>query len=538
MSSNAPFRTRPESELVWYYAQCLEVLKYHPAIRPQVLELLVDKCLEMDVEIKITDVGEAKIDEEKEDDDDDIFELELDEPGPSKEDDEGNLTATVDEMANKLDSLMLLLFQYSSQLSASGTAEAVEELYKVYSHVFESTVLICHKSKFVQFLLLYVCGQEGKLNDAGSIDDDDDDQQDEDSTPLYRQFAAKLIDIVLDPFRATVTRQSGACYLASFVSRASFVCAETVCESVSALLRWAEAYIDSIASQPKSPSRPTADNPGDQCSLHALFYTVCQSAFYIMCFRGTEALEFFHNERMSGNDDEHIDIGAGRWTQLCSHRTRPLRYCLESVRSEFLELSRTHDLIDASVINTVVQRDGSIPVVKHRKRKVSKITTAATLEKERLRGGVGGLGKGTNPLDSFFPFDPYLLRRSHVFIEPVYIHWCGVAGGAGGGAADDFESDDDEVNAAADDTMADDENDDLGGESADDSSSDHDDDEASDSDDSSDGDSDDLAAFEPMSLASDAPPPDTPPRTGVAPREAWSETLKRTRAPSIENGSW
>lgn len=35
----------------------------------------------------------------------------------------------------------------------------------------------------------------------------------------------------------------------------------------------------------------------------------------------------------------------------------------------------------------------------------------------------GGLGKGSNPLDSFFPFDPYLLRRSHVYVEDMYNTW-------------------------------------------------------------------------------------------------------------------
>lgn len=42
------------------------------------------------------------------------------------------------------------------------------------------------------------------------------------------------------------------------------------------------------------------------------------------------------------------------------------------------------------------------------------------------RGAVtkaGGLGRGSNPLDSFFPFDPYLLRRSHVYVASMYNSW-------------------------------------------------------------------------------------------------------------------
>lgn len=35
----------------------------------------------------------------------------------------------------------------------------------------------------------------------------------------------------------------------------------------------------------------------------------------------------------------------------------------------------------------------------------------------------GGLGRGSDPLDSFFPFDPYLLRRSHVYVASMYNSW-------------------------------------------------------------------------------------------------------------------
>ena len=38
----------------------------------------------------------------------------------------------------------------------------------------------------------------------------------------------------------------------------------------------------------------------------------------------------------------------------------------------------------------------------------------------------GGLGTGSNPLDSFFPFDPYLLRNSSVYINDLYRGWRGL----------------------------------------------------------------------------------------------------------------
>src|SRR3569623_2035314 len=103
ISSHAPFRTKPEAEILWYYKQCLYILRYHRGLQSEVIDLLVDKCLEMDVEIKISEQGEAVIDDEK--DDNCLFELDLEEKKPK----ERVLDVSVDEMANKLDALMLQL---------------------------------------------------------------------------------------------------------------------------------------------------------------------------------------------------------------------------------------------------------------------------------------------------------------------------------------------------------------------------------------------------------------------------------------------
>ena len=42
---------------------------------------------------------------------------------------------------------------------------------------------------------------------------------------------------------------------------------------------------------------------------------------------------------------------------------------------------------------------------------------------KRKDSGAGGMGSGDNPLDSFFPFDPYLLRRSSRFINHIYVRY-------------------------------------------------------------------------------------------------------------------
>jgi hypothetical protein len=77
IASNGPFWTKPRQELDYYYRQCFTVLEYLPNIREQVIALVIDKALEIDVNIKIKDGGEVIIDDEK--DSDGIFELDEEE---------------------------------------------------------------------------------------------------------------------------------------------------------------------------------------------------------------------------------------------------------------------------------------------------------------------------------------------------------------------------------------------------------------------------------------------------------------------------
>ena len=561
MAANAPFRLRPDAELLWYYRQCLRVLQYLPAVRGQVLELIIDRCLEVDVEIKITDVGEARVDASSSDSNDEeddatvMSQLDLEEhDDDKKKKTESTAIAaavapaedtTVDAMAEKLDSLMLLLFEHLEECVAHGIS--TDELFQILLRVFESSIIITHKSKFVQFLILHVCGLETRRQSAAAAVAANDPQvPQEEEGVLYREFAAKLIDILLDPYRATVTRQTGACYLASFVSRGNYVCAETACESVDALLRWAEAYMTSLGD---AVSINAAD-AREQSRLHSLFYTVCQSAFYIMCFRGSEAVQWTGRAaNTAAQDAVTVDLGADRWTKICSHPLLPLRYCLESVRVEFLRISKMFSLIEEQVLNRLLEDDchqSGSPGRQRKKKRISLISTEVTLEKERLRGGVGGIGRGTNPLDSFFPFDPYLLRRSYGFVEPFYIHW------AGGASEEDVVVDSD----------ADGDGNETGGHNHNDDNDDGEDDEGSQAEDppedqdNSDSDSEDESEAVTrrnrlLSFASNATSVSTMPGSvddrsvpqhvvrNEEQNNAWSNASKRPRAPSIEsNGSW
>ena len=117
MASNFPFKLLPSNIHLWYFHQCLAVVKYVPQLQKDVLELFIDRCLEIDVEIKIEDSGDVKVDESKEEkeddgavDDSDIFGIDLDPTDDNKQqmkkNGESQLMAaeeeSVDEMAEKV----------------------------------------------------------------------------------------------------------------------------------------------------------------------------------------------------------------------------------------------------------------------------------------------------------------------------------------------------------------------------------------------------------------------------------------------------
>jgi|AntRauTorckE5430_2_1112549.scaffolds.fasta_scaffold00340_7 RNA polymerase I-specific transcription initiation factor RRN3 len=427
-------------------------------------------------------------------------------------------------------------------------------MYKMIITAFNSVILTTHRSKFVQFVILFLCGLDYDSKDHEKKKDDEEVVQAADQSMLSREFAAKLIDLVLDPFRPSINRQSAACYLASFVSRSTSVCPGTACEAVSAILRFAEAYMDTYHTEALARNARRGagmdfgtGNQTSKVALHSIFYTACQSAFYIMCFRGRECIEYYQKAveyyahlDHENDDEDHIllypdpkliDISMQRWTRLVSHHLHPLMHCLESVRGEFLLLSDRFDLIEGSVLERLIIKDrkmASSPKKGQMVKKANSIRTAATQEKRRMNGGVGGLGRGSNPLDSFFPFDPYLLRRSYSFVEPYYRHWIG-------SLYDDSlknESECEEASNLVDDEVSIGDDDDI--------SSDDLDDEEDDNDHSI----EDTTECTAMSLTSttcfipendDSSDSDITANDLAVKKETWMRELKRSRALSIED---
>jgi RNA polymerase I-specific transcription initiation factor RRN3 len=227
-----------------YTAQLLEICRYEPMLQARILELIISKCLEMDVEIVIEDSGDVRIDQQALDDGDldfdDAFEdmaqsfnssrghsrnnsrSNMGSAGKRKQLTETSATripAEVSEMADKLDSVLLLVVQFCEQQitgSAGSTGGAQEgassavpssgardRLLQQLLSIFENNIMSIHKSKFVHF--------------AASL-----------HNPFAQAVAEKLVGITLDERASATQRQSAVMYLASYLSRATFLSAEFI----------------------------------------------------------------------------------------------------------------------------------------------------------------------------------------------------------------------------------------------------------------------------------------------------------------------
>eukprot|EP00112_Aurelia_sp_Birch-Aquarium-sp1_P000797 Seg1077.16 transcript_id=Seg1077.16/GoldUCD/mRNA.D3Y31 product="RNA polymerase I-specific transcription initiation factor RRN3" protein_id=Seg1077.16/GoldUCD/D3Y31 len=99
---------------------------------------------------------------------------------------------------------------------------------------------------------------------------------------------------------------------------------------------------------------------------------------------------------------------------ICSFdQVDPLKFCAPSIVDMFARVTRMHEVVFCYTI------------IEHNKR--SFLPTMFT----------NSVRDNKNMLDSFFPFDPYLLKKSSTYIKPIYQEWTGIE-------SDDIEEDDEE----------------------------------------------------------------------------------------------
>ncbi|KAM2063476.1 hypothetical protein ACFX16_027010 [Malus domestica] len=322
-------------------------------VRIPMLTGVVELLLDLDVEIGWDDI--------EDDSSKGIFEMELEAVHESTDDDLNDdseiarkLSTKVsgsNSFAEKLDSLLVLTFEHLESCEVGGR---LIEVFETLLESFKRTVLTAYKSKFAQFVIFYACSL-----DPGNCG---------------VTFALMLENTFFCSTNPPLLRMSAVSYLASYLSRAKFLLASVIANTLERLVDWCCKYVK---------TQNDKVNP----EAHRVFYSGCQAIMYLLCFRMRSMM----------------DVPLLKSWLLClplesvlNNKLSPLQVCLPSIVNEFLRQSKAAGLFMT----------------------LDKFDFDDYLESE-LSKEFGGRER----LDMFFPFDPCLLKKSDRYIRPKFIFW-------------------------------------------------------------------------------------------------------------------
>ncbi|XP_029432038.1 RNA polymerase I-specific transcription initiation factor RRN3 isoform X1 [Rhinatrema bivittatum] len=378
LAEKFPFVTKSARTLECYVHNLLRITVYFPALRADVLQLVTEKLLKMDVSASRQDIEEAEeaaLQALETGDgttaEEGLFNMDEDEDAEAQEKSMGSLANEMmaHPIAERLDLVLSILFSYIKDvcyINGEMDLSRTKDLYRDLLAVFDKLILPTHASCAVQYSMFYVCSFKLGLAEA---------------------FLEHLWKKLQNPNNPAVIRQAACNYIGSFLARATFLPIVTVKACLDLMVNWLHLYIDNQ----DAGSRAFCD-----VAYHGPFYSACQAVFYTFVFRHKQLLE--RNLRkglayLQGLNFERI--------VMC--QLNPLKICLPSVVSLFAAITRKYQLV---FCYTIIERNNRqlIPTI---------------------RSSTGGDSVQTciNPLDSFFPFDPCVLKRSKKVIDPVYQVW-------------------------------------------------------------------------------------------------------------------
>ncbi|CAG8751054.1 8017_t:CDS:2, partial [Gigaspora rosea] len=191
-----------------------------------------------------------------------------------------------------------------------------------------------------------------------------------------RQFLSILLNKILSDKEPDIIREAASQYIGSFVGRANYLSSTEIRLCIQALLLWTERYIESY--------EPTLQLPDPL--KHMTFYSIVQSLMYIFCFRWKDLRE--------------VTGGIPRWCyevvgyhKIVNSSFRPLQVCSRN----------TSDMFQAIV----------------------EALQFMNFEKQYSKR-FGIIEQGILNISEYFPFDPFRLKTSQPYIEPIYRDWAGM----------------------------------------------------------------------------------------------------------------
>ncbi|KAK7111666.1 RNA polymerase I-specific transcription initiation factor RRN3-like [Littorina saxatilis] len=388
MKETFPYHTRDVYTHETFTRNLLTVVHYMPDLRQEILELIVEKMLHLDVRAPRKDIVEAEdsSDEDNDDEEEDPTVFQMD--GLEEEEEEND------------------------EVDGEGKSSTEEEMVsQTMNHeeamrldiMMDLTLDHIHKT----------CYQDGELNW-------------EVTKQLYRELLSVFNKLILptyaschpqfllfyicsfrkellvgfldflwkkvtSPMNQTVFRQAASGYVGSFLARATYTHISTVKATVKMMADWLHEYLNQAGS----------DVLHADLAHHAPFYAVSQAVFYVFCFR---------NQQLLDGEKGYKWAESLNFQRLVSSKLNPLKICLPLVCTTFASITRMHQL---ALCDTIIQRN------------------------DRLR-----FTSSEPTLEAYFPFDPYVLKRSSRWMKSLYREYEGVLPEIKNDVEDDEDEDD------------------------------------------------------------------------------------------------
>ncbi|KAF8213904.1 RNA polymerase I-specific transcription initiation factor RRN3 [Mycena galopus ATCC 62051] len=272
--------------------------------------------------------------------------------------------------------------------------------------IFDRLILPTFKSRYTQFLVFFY-------------------------TSLAPDFADIFLGLLVDRalFQSAtpaVTRAAAAAYIGSFVSRAAFVDRDGARRVVGVLCEFLRAHVDGVEEAIRT-NTTVASGPGSSAQS-GVFYAVAQAVFLIFCFRWRDLLQ---------DDEEELVAKPGKkWMpeldvvqRIINSVLNPLKLCSPNVVGQFAHIAQSTGFTYCFTILEANKRseygannaEGRVVSAASGGSATRSSYPAMLLYPALLNSSI------TAELNTFFPFDPYKLTRSSVYIQSIYREWSSVA---------------------------------------------------------------------------------------------------------------
>lgn len=325
---------------------------------------------------------------------------------------ENQRVTEIKQNIQKVDGMIDILFEYyTPPFLSDSLADKENALDLLLSH-FQTIILPTYRSRHSQFLLFHFSQV---------------------SPVLVDRFASVCVQIIFNKLQPSLTRQSAAAYLASFVARGAHISGEVVRDVFDIMLTHLNNLRDSYEDTCRGPD----------LRRYGPFYSTAQALLYIFCFRWrdltTAAMEGDSPEQVEELEPSQVAFPPNIKEILHKSiysRLNPLKICSPGIVTEFARIAHHFQLL---YVYPLLEANKRLRVTAFRS--IASLTNANFGQVERdVRAG-DHLGY---QLDAYFPFDPYQLPRSRRWLEGDYVEWRGIPGLDNEGDSDSEADDDDD----------------------------------------------------------------------------------------------